>query len=265
MTWHLGFLVLSLRQVAASAKVKPPKVPKTYLMLGVQAVMTERPKDACCQIAGGSASQALWPCACGRSHLSLVKMHMESLAHYATEISRTSCESIEEPSTLHPGWTPTGWQTTLMSMTYLLLIVAVNLWAFRVVPWVELLAGIVNVVLFLVFLILVWVLAPQNSLDTFLTKSSVGGWGDFVSFNIDSLGTIYLFIAVESIVHLGEEARNPKRAVPTGMFWGYVVNAVMGFMIAMLDFNDCAAIASAPSLRRRHWRCKSATSSRSLV
>ncbi|KAH8843656.1 hypothetical protein MCOR02_008434 [Pyricularia oryzae] len=152
-----------------------------------------------------------------------------------------------------------------MSMTYLLLIVAVNLWAFRVVPWVELLAGIVNVVLFLVFLILVWVLAPQNSLDTFLTKSSVGGWGDFVSFNIDSLGTIYLFIAVESIVHLGEEARNPKRAVPTGMFWGYVVNAVMGFMIAMLDFNDCAAIASAPSLRRRHWRCKSATSSRSLV
>lgn len=81
-----------------------------------------------------------------------------------------------------------------MSMTYLLLIVAVNLWAFRVVAWVELLAGIVNVVLFLVFLILVWVLAPQNSLDTFLTKSSVGGWGDFVSFNTDSLGTIYLFI-----------------------------------------------------------------------
>ncbi|KAI7914485.1 hypothetical protein M0657_009123 [Pyricularia oryzae] len=75
MTWHLGFLVLSLRQVAASAKVKPPKVPKTYLMLGVQA--------------------ALWPCACGRSHSSLVKMHMESLAHYATEISRTGCESIE--------------------------------------------------------------------------------------------------------------------------------------------------------------------------
>lgn len=80
-----------------------------------------------------------------------------------------------------------------MSMTYLVLVAAVNLWAFRVVPWVELLAGIVNVVLFLVFLILVWVLAPQNSLDTFLTKSSVGGWGDFVSFNIDSLGTIYLF------------------------------------------------------------------------
>lgn len=95
MTWHLGFLVLSLRQVAASAKVKPPKVPKTYLMLAVQAVMMERPKDACCQIEGGSASQALWPCACGRSHLSLVKMHMESLAHYATEISRKSCESIE--------------------------------------------------------------------------------------------------------------------------------------------------------------------------
>ncbi|KAL5877503.1 hypothetical protein ACKVWC_006656 [Pyricularia oryzae] len=152
-----------------------------------------------------------------------------------------------------------------MSMTYLVLVAAVNLWAFRVVPWVELLAGIVNVVLFLVFLILVWVLAPQNSLDTFLTKSSVGGWGDFVSFNIDSLGTIYLFNEFESIVHLGEETRNPKRAVPTGMFWGYVANAVMGFMIAMLDFNDCAFIASAPPLRRRHWRCKSATSLRSPV
>ncbi|EHA50611.1 hypothetical protein MGG_14862 [Pyricularia oryzae 70-15] len=123
-----------------------------------------------------------------------------------------------------------------MSMTYLVLVAAVNLWAFRVVP-----------------------------LDTFLTKSSVGGWRDFVSFNIDSLDTVYLFIAFESIVHLGEETRNPKRAVPTGMFWGYVANAVMGFMIAMLDFNDSAFIASAPSLRRRHWRCKSVTSSRSLV
>lgn len=67
MTWHLGFLVLSLRQVAASAKVKPPKVPKTYLMLGVQAVMMERPKDICCRLRVAARARP-----CGHVHVAVV-------------------------------------------------------------------------------------------------------------------------------------------------------------------------------------------------
>ncbi|TLS23358.1 uncharacterized protein PpBr36_06198 [Pyricularia pennisetigena] len=158
----------------------------------------------------------------------------------------------------HTDWTPTGWQTTLMIMTYLVLIAAVNLWAFWAVPWFELLAGVVNVVLFLVVLVVLWVVAPRNSLDIFLTKSSVSGWGDFVSFNVGSLATIYLFIAFEGTVHLGEETRNPKRAVPAGMFWGYVANLVMGFImvitfgIAMPDLDEILSSISPISTILNH-------------
>ncbi|KAI7911165.1 hypothetical protein M9X92_010679 [Pyricularia oryzae] len=131
----------------------------------------------------------------------------------------------------YPEWIPTGWQTTLMILASITLVTLVNLWAFRAVPWFELLAGILNILLFLTVLILLWVVAPRNSVDVFLVESFAGGWGKFPSFNIGTLSNIYLFVAFESTVHLGEETRNPKHAVPASMFWGFVANAIMGFIM----------------------------------
>ncbi|KAI6351600.1 hypothetical protein MCOR25_009833 [Pyricularia grisea] len=130
-----------------------------------------------------------------------------------------------------PEWVPAGWQTTLMTLAYLLLCTAVNLWCFRVVPLFETISGILNALLFIVVVIIVWTMAPRNDMDVFLTKSTAGGWGDFVSYNIGSISNLFLFIAFESTVHLGEETRNPKRAVPSSMFWGFVANAVMAFIM----------------------------------
>lgn len=79
----------------------------------------------------------------------------------------------------------------LASITF---VTFVNLWAFRAVPWFELLAGILNILLFLTILILLWVVAPRNSVDVFLVESFVGGWGKFPSFNIGTFSNIYMFV-----------------------------------------------------------------------
>ncbi|TLS30109.1 hypothetical protein PpBr36_03848 [Pyricularia pennisetigena] len=130
-----------------------------------------------------------------------------------------------------PEWVPAGWQTTLITLAYLSLCTALNLWWFRAVPWFETMSGILNALLFVVVVIIVWTMAPRAGMDVFLIKSNAGGWGDFVSYNIGSISNLFLFIAFESIVHLGEETRNPKRAVPSSMFWGFLAKVAMAFVM----------------------------------
>lgn len=103
----------------------------------------------------------------------------------------------------YPEWIPNGWQTTLMIFAEITLVTIINLWAFRAVPWFEMLAGILNIFLFLTVLILLWVVAPRNNVSIFLVESLAGGWGKFASFNTGTLSNIYLFIG-ELCFHLLE-------------------------------------------------------------
>lgn len=111
----------------------------------------------------------------------------------------------------YPAWKSSGWQTTLMMFAYIFLVTIINLWAFRVVPWFELLAGILNIILFITVLILPWVVAPRNSVNIFLVESFAGGWGKFASFNIGTLSNIYLFI--------GELCSGLSYLSPVSMFY----------------------------------------------
>lgn len=96
----------------------------------------------------------------------------------------------------HPDYVNGGWHTTLIVFANLAFCAFVNIYVFRIVPWFELLAGILNVCLFFVFLVVLWVMAPRNSPDIFLTSNMSSGWDNyFVSCNIGALSNIFLFIS----------------------------------------------------------------------
>lgn len=104
----------------------------------------------------------------------------------------------------HPDYVPGGWHTTLIILAMLLFCAIVNMYAFRIVPWFELLSGILNVCLFLVFLVVLWVMSPRNSPDVFLIKNISTGWDNyFISANIGSLSNIFLFISKSTNVANG--------------------------------------------------------------
>ncbi|KAH8204505.1 hypothetical protein TruAng_001279 [Truncatella angustata] len=139
----------------------------------------------------------------------------------------------------HPDYVPGGWHTTLIILAMLLFCTLVNIYAFKIVPWFELLSGILNVCLFLIFLVVLWVMSPRNSPDVFLVKNISSGWDNyFISANLGALSNIFLFISFESVVHMGEETRDAKKSVPRAVFWSVVSNSVLG-LIMLITFGIC--------------------------
>ncbi|KAF3011479.1 hypothetical protein E8E14_006118 [Neopestalotiopsis sp. 37M] len=139
----------------------------------------------------------------------------------------------------HEDYVPGGWHTAVIFIGTLWFCALVNMYAFRLVPWFELLNGIMNGCLFVVFIVMLWVMAPRNSPDVFLITNISTGWDNyFVSANIGALSNIFLYISFESIIHMGEETKNPKVAVPRALFWSIATNAVLG-LIMIITFGIC--------------------------
>ncbi|KAG8162111.1 hypothetical protein KVR01_007876 [Diaporthe batatas] len=139
----------------------------------------------------------------------------------------------------HPDYEPGGWHTTLIIFATMAFCSGINLFAFRLVPWFELLSGILNVCMLLIFLVVVWLLSPRNSTDIFFETNVSSGWDNyFVAANLGALSNIFLFCSFESVIHMGEETRNAKRAVPTAMFWAIFTNGLLG-LIMIITFAIC--------------------------
>lgn len=100
-------------------------------------------------------------------------------------------------------YVPGGWHTALVMIGTVVACALVNMYAFRLVPWFELLAGVLNVVLVVVVFVVVWALAPARNSPAILLEMNVStGWGDhyFVAANLGALSNIYLFICEFSLV-----------------------------------------------------------------
>ena len=69
---------------------------------------------------------------------------------------------------------------------YLLLFALLNMYAFWIIPWLELCAGILHLVLWIIVATVLLVLAPRHTSEfVFLEKANTSGWrNDFVSFNL---------------------------------------------------------------------------------
>ncbi|KAH7040596.1 amino acid/polyamine transporter I [Microdochium trichocladiopsis] len=107
-----------------------------------------------------------------------------------------------------PDYVPGGWHTTLIFLATMAFLTVLNLWVFEVVPWFELVSGVLNLVFFVITFVALWVMAPRNSPEFFLSRTKYSTWdNDYVSWSF------------ECVIHMGEETENDKRAVPQAMFW----------------------------------------------
>lgn len=155
----------------------------------------------------------------------------------------------------HPEYVTGGWHTALIMIAMLVFCAVINMYAFWLIPWFELLTGFLNVAMVVVIFVVLWAMAPRNSIDIFVQTNVSSGWESyFVSANLGALSNIYLFIckshpklspyirhglaevgtvAFESVVHMGEETRDAKSAVPFALFWSTVTNIAMGLIMIM--------------------------------
>ena len=94
-------------------------------------------------------------------------------------------------SIAHPSYVAQGWHTVCIMYAVLIIMGLLNMYTFRIIPWLEFVAGVLHIVLFVIFASLLLILAPLHSTHfVFWEKSNLSGWdSDFVSFN---LGTILI-------------------------------------------------------------------------
>jgi choline transport protein len=96
----------------------------------------------------------------------------------------------------NPDYVPQRWHLTLIIFAMLIFQALMNMFAFWLIPWVELLAGILHVLLFFVFLVVMVALAPRHTADwVFLNTEANSGWtNNFVAWNIGLLTPTWGFV-----------------------------------------------------------------------
>jgi hypothetical protein len=100
-----------------------------------------------------------------------------------------------------PGYEPQRWHLTLIMWALLISSGLINTYTFWLVPWLELASGILHVILFVIFMIVLLVLSPKSTSDFVWSSSSVlSGWdgSSFVAFNLGMLVPAWGFIGAYS-------------------------------------------------------------------
>lgn len=91
-----------------------------------------------------------------------------------------------------------SWHVLLIMYGFLLVLGCLNQFAFWVIPWIEMAAGLCHIILFIVFITVLSTLGQRHSLDfVFFEKANASGWeSDFVSFNLGSMLITWGFVGM---------------------------------------------------------------------
>jgi choline transport protein len=142
-----------------------------------------------------------------------------------------------------------------------------NMYAFWLIPWIELLAGIGHVCLFIVFVVVLVTMGPRHSAHyIFLEQSTSSGWTDtFVSWNLGMLTCAWSFTGkanfpessplrkltsytgFDGALHMSEEVRKAKQAVPRALFWTIALNGVLAYAMVIVILTTMGSIDDALS------------------
>ncbi|OAG45137.1 hypothetical protein AYO21_00485 [Fonsecaea monophora] len=136
-----------------------------------------------------------------------------------------------------PGYTAERWHLTFIMWALLISCGLINTFTFWLVPWLELASGILHVILFVIFVAVLTALAPKHDTTfVFFTESILSGWdrSSFVAFNLGMLVPAWGFIGFDGVVHMSEEVRRAKHAVPRSMVLTIVINGLMAFSIILV-------------------------------
>ncbi|PGG95480.1 hypothetical protein AJ79_10032 [Helicocarpus griseus UAMH5409] len=139
-------------------------------------------------------------------------------------------------STSYPNYVPERWRLTLIMYALLISVGLINMYAFWLVPWLELASGVLHVILWLIFVVVMVTLGPGHKPDfVFLEGGALSGWGSsFVAFNLGMFVPAWGFIGFDGAVHMSEEVRKAKHAVPRTMIYTIIINGILAYGITLV-------------------------------
>lgn len=95
----------------------------------------------------------------------------------------------------YPEYNRKQWHITLIIIGMLIIEALMNMYTFWLIPWIEMLAGILHICLLIVFLVVFTALAPRHTPEfVFLHTQSTSGWAEFPAWNIGLLTPVWGFV-----------------------------------------------------------------------
>lgn len=94
----------------------------------------------------------------------------------------------------NPSWETTGWKTALLSIGFMIVQSLINTHAFQIIPWIEVIAGILYSAEFVIFVVVLGVMGVHNPPSFLVSTNISSGWTNmFISSNVGMLSAIWCF------------------------------------------------------------------------
>ncbi|KAH1310456.1 hypothetical protein KXX47_006456 [Aspergillus fumigatus] len=151
-----------------------------------------------------------------------------------------------------PEYEPQRWHGTLLMWAVMLFSLSINVFAVRILPFLQLLGGLMHVVFFIVLIVPLVLLSPRSTPEFVFTELlNQGGWSsDGVSWCLGMLTVTYCFTGFDGAIHMSEEVHNPTTVVPRILIQTILINGTLafGFILVMLFcIGDIHSILHSPT------------------
>lgn len=140
----------------------------------------------------------------------------------------------------NPGYIPTAWQGTLITIAVALFAVAFNVWGAKRIPAFEGIILFFHVFGFFAIMVPLWVLAPKApAREVFTDFKNYGGWSSVgAACVIGQISAAGAFIGADSAAHMAEEVRMASVTVPRMMMGTVLINGILG-LASVITFVFC--------------------------
>ncbi|KAJ5566055.1 hypothetical protein N7535_007693 [Penicillium sp. DV-2018c] len=150
----------------------------------------------------------------------------------------------------YPDYEPESWHITLIIIGMLSVEALMNMYTFWLIPWLEMLAGILHICLLIVFLVVFTALGPRHTPEyVFAHTESASGWAKFPAWNIGLLTPVWGFVGFDGAVHMSEEVRRAKQAVPRSIFYTVVTNGILAYAMVVCMLFTMGSVEEAQKSR----------------
>ncbi|CAN8105310.1 unnamed protein product [Discula destructiva] len=130
----------------------------------------------------------------------------------------------------------TAWQLFLIILGMLLVTIVLNTLGARSLPALEVASLVGHTVGFVVVVGVLWGMCrPLNSSrEVFLGFENNSGWSNYgAACLLTQVSIIWSMLGSDTIVHIAEEVKDASIIVPQAMFWSYVLNSAMAFVMVI--------------------------------
>ncbi|KAF1986462.1 putative GABA permease [Aulographum hederae CBS 113979] len=135
----------------------------------------------------------------------------------------------------HPDYEAPVWHAVIIAIVLTIGINLFNIYGSRLLAPSQNPLMVLHIFLFIAICVVLWVMAPHPSAhDVFLEFENFGGWSSMgLSLMVGQISALFGLMCNDAAAHMAEEVKDAGKTVPEAMFWSYIVNGIMGFVVVL--------------------------------